>query len=162
MDKQDLSTEIIIQYGNIIQNQLQKHSVDVWSEVEDYIGKEFHIFSESTNNMLLKEYFLTLANECHEHAFKLKRVSKMIHKDDLNHTLSIVNPLNILKKYREDLRRESEFINYVKFYSWIIGQLGINYSEFLRKTNNIEISTIFKKICDDKRFQEDFLLSLIY
>lgn len=153
---------MIIQNGTIIQNQLHKYSVDVWCEIEDYIGKEFNIFSESTKNPLLKEYFLTLANECHEHSFKLKRVSNMVHKDNLDISLSIVNPVNILKKYRAGLRRESEFVNFVKFYSGIIGQLGIIYLDFLKKTNNGEVLIIIKKLSDDKRFQEDFLLSLIY
>lgn len=151
----------MIRNGTIMHNQLQKYSVDVWAEVENYIGKEFNLFSETSNNLLLKEYFLTLANECHEHAFKLKRVSNMIHIDEKNNTLNIVNPINILRKYGINLRSEREFINFVKFYSGIISQLGNIYCDFLKKTNNMEVLMIMKKLCDDKKYQESFLLTLI-
>lgn len=151
----------MIRNGTVMHNQLQKYSVDVWAEVENYIGKEFKLFSETSNNLLLKEYFLTLANECHDHTFKLKRVSNMIHIEEKNNSLSIVNPINILKRYGVGLRSEHEFKNFVKFYSGIISQLANIYCDFLKKTNNMEVQLILKKLCDEKKYQETFLVSLI-
>lgn len=143
-----------------ISYQLEKYSVNVWIDIEKHIPREFNKVSTTTNSGYAKEYFQMLSDECRKHAYNLHTLSSLVKKEEIDPIVYIRYPVNVIKKFSEHLKNNSELINYLAFYSDILHQISETYMNLSKKTENINATIILKKMASEKIIQEGILTAL--
>lgn len=84
----------------------------------------------------------------------MEHVSDLVHDKNIDPSLFIRSPVNIIKKYNDSPKDSVELMNFLSFYSDITHQLSNIYIDLSRKTEINGASLILKKLALAKKFKE--------